>query len=249
MEKLVAVVFDNEKAASEGARIFSEMNAAGSMDVPVMYMIKKDSERGVSTKEVGDDYLPVRTVAGTALGALAGALGGPVGAGAGAAAGALVGLIWDLYSIGVDQDFFIDVAAALTPGKSAIVAEVDEEWVSPLDTLMEGLGGVVYRSPKVTEQEDHWRRQIANARMQVEHLKIELAQARADRKAKLRAQIENLSKRIDAKLARAQARARQITQEYQAKVEALQAKADKEKRESSAAVEARIAKLRAEHAA
>ena len=127
MEKLVAVVFSDEKAAYEGVRVLSEMKAAGSIDVPVMYVIKKEFEHPVSTKEVADDYAPVRTVAGAALGALVGALGGPVGAGVGVAAGAFAGLIWDLYSIGVDQDFFSDVATALTPGKCAVVAEVDEE--------------------------------------------------------------------------------------------------------------------------
>jgi len=88
---------------------------------------------------------------------------------------------------------------------------------------------VVYRTPKPTAQEDHWRRETANTKTQLEQLKIELAQVRADRKAKLQAQIENLSKRINAKLARAQARSEQATREYQAKVEALQQKADKEK--------------------
>jgi len=247
MEKLVAVVFSNEKAAYEGVRVLSDMNAAGSIDVPVMYLLKKESESGASTKEVADDYAPARTVAGTALGALVGALGGPVGAAAGAGVGAVAGLIWDLYSIGVDQDFFCDVATALAPGKCAVVAEVDEEWVGPLDTLMEDLGGVVYRTPKPTVQKEHWRRETANAKTQLELLKTELAQARLDRKAKLQTQLEKLRERIDAKLARAQARSQQARREYEAKVKRLQQKADKAKGDVRAAVEARIAELRKDY--
>ena len=247
MEKLVAVVFSNEKAAYEGVRVLSEMNAAGNMDVPVMYVIKKESDSAVSTQEVADDYVPVRTVAGTAIGGLIGALGGGGGAFAGAAAGAFAGLIWELYAIGVDQDFFSDVATALTPGKCAIVAEVDEEWVTPLDTLMEGLGGVVYRTPKPSVQADHWKRETANIKTQLEQLKIELTQARADRKANLQAQIENLNKRMNGKLAQAQTRSQQAAREYQAKVDALHQKADKEKGDAKAALEARIAKLRQDY--
>ncbi|HVP34918.1 MAG TPA: DUF1269 domain-containing protein [Steroidobacteraceae bacterium] len=247
MEKLVAVVFSNEKAAYDGIRVLSDMNAAGSMDVPVMYLLKKESESGVSTKEVFDHYVPVRTVAGTALGAVLGALAGPVGAGAGAGVGAFAGLIWDLYSIGVDQDFFSDVATALTPGKCAVVAEVDEEWVSPLDTLMEELGGVVYRTPKPSVQEEHWWRETANTKTQLELLKTELAQAHLNRKAKLQAQLEKLRERIDAKLARAQERSQQATREYEAKLRHLQQKADKQKGDAKAAVEARIAKLRQDY--
>jgi hypothetical protein len=38
-----------------------------------------------------------------------------------------------------------DVATALTPGKYAVVADVDEDWVTPVDTRMEAVGGVVFR--------------------------------------------------------------------------------------------------------
>jgi len=246
-EKLVAVVFSKVKAAYEGVRVLSEMNAAGSIDVLVMYMIKKDSESGVSTEAIADDYMPVRTAAGTAIGGLVGALGGAVGGFVGAGAGAIAGLIWDLYTIGVDQDFFSDVAAALTPGKCAVVAEVDEEWVTPLDTLMEELGGVVYRARKPSVQEDHWKREAANIKTQLEQLEIELAQARAELKAKLQVQIENLNKRLNGKLARAKTRSQLAEREYEAKVAALQQKADREKDDAKAAVEARIVKLRQDY--
>jgi hypothetical protein len=45
----------------------------------------------------------------------------------------------------VDTDFLADVATALTPGKYAVVADVDEDWVTPVDTRMEAVGGVVFR--------------------------------------------------------------------------------------------------------
>ena len=37
---------------------------------------------------------------------------------------------------GVDADFLDEVSVALTPGKSAVVAEVDEAWVAPVDTRL-----------------------------------------------------------------------------------------------------------------
>jgi len=156
-------------------------------------------------------------------------------------------MIGDLYSVGVDQEFASDVATALTPGKCAVIAEVEEEWVTPLDTRMEALGGVVYRTLKSIVQEDQWKREIATAKAQLEQLKIEQAKAQADRKAKLQTQIDSLNKRIEAKLARAQARSQQVTREFQARVQALQQKADKEKGDAKAALEARITKLREDY--
>jgi uncharacterized membrane protein len=197
-------------------------------------------------KEVTEGF-PIGTLAGTGLGSLIGLLGGHIGFAVGATTGAFAGMIGDLYSVGVDEDFVSDVASALTPGKCAVIAEVEEEWVTPLDTRMEALGGVVYRALKSEVAEDQWKRETAAAKAQLEQLKIEHAKAQADRKAKLQAQIDRLNKRIDAKQARAQTRSQQAVREFQAKVEALQQKAEKQKGEAKAAVEARIAKLRKDY--
>ena len=247
MNKLVAVVFRDEAAASQGVRAFAELNNEGSVDVAAVCMVTKAPDGKVSSREVTDYDFPIRTLAGTSVGALAGALGGPVGLGAGLVVGAFAGMIGDLYSYSVDAEFVSDVEAALTAGKCAVVAEVEEEWVTPLDTRMEALGGVVYRTLKSTAREDQSKRAAAAAREDLAQLKIEHAQARADRKAKLQARIENLSKRIAAKLARAQARSQQATSEYEAKLKALQQKAEKQKGDARAAVEARIAKLRQDY--
>ena len=242
MDKLVAVVFGDEKAAYAGVRAFAEMNAEGSVDVTQVCVIKKEPNGTISTKEV-DDF-PIRTLAGTALGSVAGVLAGPAGLAVGASGGAFAGMIGDLYNVGVDEDFISDVGIALTPGKCAVIAEVEEEWVTPLDTRMESLGGVVYRALKADVREDQRKREIASAKAELEQLKVEQAKAQADRKAKLQAQIEKINKRIDAKLARSQEQAQQAKRQLDARVKALQDKAEKQKGAAKAAVEARITKLR-----
>jgi uncharacterized membrane protein len=246
MDKMLAVVFNDEKAAYEGTKAFSELNAQGSIEVDALAVIKKNADGTVSTKQVDGDF-PIRSFAGTAIGAVIGVLAGPVGAAAGGLVGAWAGMIGDLYAAGVDDDFVSDVSTALTPGKCAVVAEVDEEWVTPVDTRMEALGGVVYRTPRSTAEEDQWKRESAAAKAQLEQLKTEQAQARADRKAKLQVQIDTLSKRVTAKLERSKARSQQTTRDFQARVQALQQRADKEKGDTKAAFEARIAKLRADY--
>ena len=87
--------------------------------------------------------------AGTAIGSLIGLLGGPIGLGIGATAGVLAGGVADLHAAGVRADFIDEVSAALTPGKYALAAEISEEWVTPVDTRMEALGGVVFRTPRM----------------------------------------------------------------------------------------------------
>jgi uncharacterized membrane protein len=63
----------------------------------------------------------------------------------GAAGGSLIGVIADIDNVRVGSYFLADVADTLTPGKVAVVAELDEEWTTSVDTRMEALGGVVLR--------------------------------------------------------------------------------------------------------
>jgi uncharacterized membrane protein len=145
MEQMLVVVFDNEAKAYEGARRLNQLDNEGSITIHAESVIKKNSDGTVSVLR-SDGEFPVRTVAGTAIGSLIGALGGPVGLGIGAIAGSYAGMLGDLYVAGVNTDFGSDAAAALSPGKCAVVADVSEEWVTPVDTAMEAAAGTVFRS-------------------------------------------------------------------------------------------------------
>jgi uncharacterized membrane protein len=242
---MLAVVFNDEKSVYEGARALSELNSEGSIDVFASAVLQKDAHGWVATKKVQSDF-PIQTLAGTAVGALIGLLGGPAGVAVGGGA-VVAGLLGDMYGANVDEEFLTEVSTALTPGKWAVIAEVDEDWVTPVDTRMEALGGVVHRTLKSGFEHEQWSQAAADARTELDQLKAEEKQARADRKEKLQAQIERLSKRVDAKLDRAKARSRQASEEFQAKVTALQKKMDKERGDRKAALEARLAKLRSDY--
>ena len=244
MYKMLAVVFNDEKSAYEGARALSELNREGSIDVFAAAVLQKDAHGGVATKKVHSDF-PIQTLAGTAMGALIGLLGGPAGVAVGS--GVVAGLLGDMYSANVDEEFLTEVSTALTPGKWAVIAEVDEDWVTPVDTRMEALGGVVHRTLKSGFEHEQWSQAAADARTELDQLKTEEQQARADRKEKLQAQIERLSKRVDAKLDRAKARSSQASEEFRARVAALQKRMDKERGDTKAALEARLAKLRSDY--
>src|SRR5260370_26400633 len=118
----------------------------------------------------------MRTIGGTAIGSLIGLLGGPVGFGIGAAIGATTGIIGDLYVAGVNTGFLDDVSKALTPGRFAVLADVSEEWVTPVDTRMEAGGGVVLRTAKEHFEEEQWAREAATLRREIDPIKAEQTQ-------------------------------------------------------------------------
>ena len=246
MYKLLAVVFNDEKSAYEGARALADLNRDGSIDVFAAAVLQKDANGWVATKKVQSDF-PLQTVAVTVIGGLIGLLGGPAGVAVGSAAGAATGLLGDMYTAGVDEDFLTEVSTALTPGKCALIAEVDEDWVTPVDTRMEALGGVVHRTLKSTFEHEEWSQAAADARTELDQLKAEEVDARADRKAKLQAQIARLSKRLDTKLDRAKAQSKQAAEEFHAKVTALRKRIDEQREDRKAALEARLARLRSDY--
>ena len=68
-----------------------------------------------------------------------------MGAAVGAASGLALGALYDVDNARIGGDFLDDVSKSLTPNKVALVAEVEEEWTTPVDTRMEALGGTVLR--------------------------------------------------------------------------------------------------------
>jgi len=243
MEKMMVIVFENEKKAYEGSHALAQLDAEGNIGLHAQAVIQKNEEGEVSVKQSTND-LPVRTVGGTAIGSLIGLLGGPIGFGIGAAVGGSVGFVSDLYVAGVDEQLLADVATSLTPGKFAVVADLSEEWVTPVDARMEALGGVVFRQPKQQFEEERRARDIAAMREEIDQLKTEDEKAAVERKAKIQARINELNQKLQQKVDQAKLRSEQLKNETDAKVQALEGKAKAARREAKAAIEARIAELK-----
>jgi uncharacterized membrane protein len=243
---MLVVVFDDESKAYEGSRALNQLDAEGSITIHGESVITKNAD-GTSTVKQADGDFPIRTLGGTAIGSLIGLLGGPVGAGVGALAGMAAGGFGDLFVAGVDTDFLSEVSDELTAGKHAVVADISEEWVTPVDTRMEALDGVVFRTARKSFEDDQRARDIAELKAETEQLKAEHAQAKADRKAKLQAKINELNTRLQKKLAEVKQRSEQIKSETDAKVQGLQKKAAKAQGDAKAAIDARMNQIRKQY--
>ena len=243
MERMLVVVFDNEKKAYDGSRALRELDLEGSISVYAEAVIEKNGDGTVVIKQIGEDF-PISTFSGTAIGALIGLIGGPVGVAVGAVGGAFAGSIWDVSEAGVNAEFLNDVSAKLTPGKWAIVSEISEEWVTPVDTRMEALGGTVFRIARRDVVDEQDARDVAAIKADIAQLKAEQAKSRAEHKAKLQTKIEDLDKKLDAKAEQAKQRSEQREKEAKAKVKALDKRAAEKKGEAKAAIEKRIADIK-----
>lgn len=246
MEKLIVIVFDKEAAAYEGLRALNALDAEGSISLYELSVVEKKPNGTLEMKKIDGDF-PIGTFGGTAAGSLIGLIGGPVGVAAGASVGALVGLTADLYVAEVDTDFLDEVTKMLTPGKFAIVADLSEEWVTPLDTRMDQLNAVVIRTAKASFEDARWEKEVKALRAEITQMEAEFKQAHEDRKAKIRNRIDTLNKKLDARLDAADKRAEQIKREANAKIEALQRKASNAHEQAKTKFNTRITEIRRDY--
>jgi uncharacterized membrane protein len=232
MDRMLVVVFDNETKAYEGRNSLLELEDEGSIGVYAHAVLAKHAD-GTATVKQGDDYGPIGTLLGTSFGSLIGLLGGPVGLAIGAAAGLAAGSADDLNNARIGEDFIDDVTKVLLPNRVAVVAEIEEDWTTPVDTRMEAIGGSVFRRALSDVKQTIHEENVAAMKADLAQMKAEHAKAQADRKAKLQEKINQLDSRIQAQLQKAKDRAEAAKRQAEAKVQVLQARAAAAKAKAS----------------
>jgi uncharacterized membrane protein len=224
MDRVLVVVFDTEPKAYEGKKALIQLENEGSIVVYAHAVVGRNAD-GTTTVRQSDDPGPLGTLVGTSVGALIGLLGGPVGVAIGATVGLAVGGAVDIDNARIGEDFIDDVKQQLQRNKFAVVAEIQEDWTTPVDIRMEAIGGKVFRRAlsevkKAVDDED-----IAAIKADIAQMKAEHAEARADRKAKLMEKINQLESKLQAQLEKSKQRREAAEAQAKAKVEVLKAKA------------------------
>jgi hypothetical protein len=167
-----------------------------------------------------------------------------VGLAVGAVTGGLAGAMSDYWAAGVGLDFVDDAAKFLQPGKVAVVAEVEEEWVIPVDSAMEAVGGTVFRRDRADIEEAQYQRDVTALRSEVASLQAEYQQATGAAQAKLQAKVAAASARLDEVSRRANHRVDELELEAKAKVRSLEAQLGKAQGEMKDRLEARATRVR-----
>jgi uncharacterized membrane protein len=224
MERMMVAVFDDESKAYQGKEALMRLNAEGSIEVLAHAVVVKQADGRVEVKE-GDDTAVLSTLVGTSVGSLIGMLGGPAGMALGATAGFTAGAVKAADDLRIGDDFIEDVTKKLQPGRAALIAQINEEWITPVDTRMEQLGGTVYRRALADVRDAVDEKEIAAMKADLAQMKAEQAEARADLKAKLQGKITQLESKIQARLQKAKDRRAAAERKDQAKVADLKAKA------------------------
>jgi uncharacterized membrane protein len=231
MDRMLVIVFDTEAKAIEARNVLLQLDDEGSISVYDHVIVSKNADGRVTVQ--GDDLGPLGTLAGVELGSLIGMAGGPTGLAMGAVVGLLGGSALDIHHARTNDEFIDDLTNELKPNRFAVVAEIQENSTTPVDSRMKSLGGAVFRRTLSDVKNTLRQQHTAAMRANLAEMKAELAQARAERKAKLQEKINRLDSKIQEQLLKANERREEAELADEAKAEALQAEA--EKQESKAA--------------
>jgi uncharacterized membrane protein/copper chaperone CopZ len=246
MSKFVVIVFDSEAKAYEGTRALKELHAEGNVTLFSEAVVTKDAAGKLSVKDMVDQG-PLGTAVGGLVGGLVGLLGGPAGAVVGIASGMVIGSIGDLLDIGVGTDFVDKVSHTLAPGKTAVIAEVEEDWVTPLNTRIETIGGTIVREVRSDFEDEQIAKEAAARKAELQQLKAEWAQSSAEAKTKLQAQINEVKAKLGTLSSEVETRLKKLEADTSAKVASVNDQIAKAKADNKARIEKRLAEVRADH--
>jgi uncharacterized membrane protein len=243
MNKLLIAVFENESAADAGLNALRALHAAGDISLYATGVLARDSKGVVSVKK-SMDAGPTGTVTGLAVGSLIGLLGGPVGVAIGAVAGTAAGAVRDFWVAGVGLDFIEAATQHLRAGKVALVAEIEEEWVIPVDLALEAAGGHVFRRNRAEVAEAQFDHDIAAFKAEIKELEAEAAHATGVAKTKLQTKLATAKSSLDGAVHRAQQRVDALKQEADAKAESLKLQLSLAKGDVKARIEDRMKRVK-----
>lgn len=246
--KILVSVFDSERTAFEGLTALKDLHRDGVITMYASTVIAKDSSGNVLTRQLPDKG-PIGTLVGIVAGGLVGLVGGPVGVAVGAYVGGAGGLMYDLFNAGVSLDFIDEVSTTLTAGKAAVIADIDEMWVTPVDTRLGALGGTTFRRLPGEVVDTELVRETDAARMELNQLRAELGQVSGEAKAKVEASIESQRRKLDVLVDRVDHALAKEKDEFAARIATLREQQAKARDSHKQQIDARIDELKASHEA
>ncbi|MDL2336402.1 MAG: DUF1269 domain-containing protein [Pseudomonadota bacterium] len=244
MNRLLFIIFDNESSAEAGTRALKQLHAEGDITLYAWSVVAKDAQGAVTVKQTADRGIGGIGV-GMAVGSLIGLLGGPVGLALGALAGTVVGALRDSWAAGVGLDFVEQANKDLQPGKVAVIAEVEEEWVLPVDSRMEAAGGTVFRRARADLADAQLDRDVGAFNAEIAGLQAEVARASGDARTKLQAQLARASAGLDSALQRTKHQVDEVKRESEARIGSLEAQLAQTQGHARQKLDERIARVRA----
>lgn len=198
MNRIVVIVFDKASQVAKGRDALKSLDKDESITLFGYAIVTKDVDCTTTISEQHKHRHAHRTPSGTAIETVIAMLSGS--AAVPAPTGDMRGVRPNPDDLQVNADFIRDVSRVFVPGKTALLADIDEEWTPWINIRMEEIGGIVFRCPLADVEEAAWLDDLASMQAEVSRLRAEHARSGADLKARLYSKINALDGRIQQRL-------------------------------------------------
>jgi uncharacterized membrane protein len=198
VDSVLVVGFKENNQAYEGFSVLKSLSDKQQLTARSAAVVERDQKGALQIKDSFDSDTGVATAGGGFLGMLLGVIGGPVGMVLGLTGGALAGGSFELDRADEQDEVLTQLNAAINPGHTVVIAQVNEPTTQTLDKAMGELGGVVVRRSEadvLTEldaaQDAADAAQQAARKAVREKKKAEIKEKREDRIAALKAKFSH----------------------------------------------------------
>jgi uncharacterized membrane protein len=168
MQTVIVAVVQSELTAQDAAHALDLLADAGAIGLTAAAVVTKTSGGAISVLR-SRRALPASALGGGVIGALIGVFTGPFGIGMGAAIGFAVGGVMDLSDLKLRRDFVASLERTLESGKSALVAQIDEDDTGPVNQQMTALGAVVLRRDMTDVTNEQYDKEVAALQRRFTH--------------------------------------------------------------------------------
>jgi uncharacterized membrane protein len=145
MSEIAVAIFPDQIKAREAADAVAGPVPPNDLVVHGAALLVKEADGTVSHSK-WTSRVPWKAPFGALVGALVGFLGGPIGAAIGFTAGGWLGFAKVLSDTAHAEAFMRQIHSQLSPGKSALVVELDEQSMKPFAAHAREFGGVILDS-------------------------------------------------------------------------------------------------------
>ena len=142
---VIAVSFEDDRSAYQALTVLKQLDAQDRVGVREAVVVARGEDGQVVEKDQVDSPVLAGTAGGGLIGLLVGIIGGPLGVLLGGTYGLMVGSLFDLYEADEAESALSAISSSVKPGRTALLAVVEEQSVEVVDTAMTDLGGTVLR--------------------------------------------------------------------------------------------------------
>jgi uncharacterized membrane protein len=195
-DNVIVVGFAEDDRAYEALTNLKELASQGQLRLTAATVVTRGEDGHIEIKDQVQDSMLEGTAGGGLIGLLIGILGGPLGVLLGGATGLLVGSLFDVADADDTDSVLTDVSKTVKTGRTALLAEVEEQSAEVVDSAMARLTGTVVRRPvaeveaEIAAAEKAQREATHKARKELRHARHEKNRAEVHEKVeKLKAKV------------------------------------------------------------